>query len=444
MEGLTEHAPTLPSEGYPNCTLWQATLVLGLTLTESAVLGPSALDSSAPAIAGASSVLIVGADASSGLYWGEIPSTPSEYSITTGSALAFRFSTGHNVWLMPSEVAYAACDFNAARELASLVYGGGQGAWPNLYTAVALAEGELLFACEAALGSHCGRGQKIRVTVSPPSPPVAPASNPCFGRDMFACRILDPLLHPAIAYRRCFESSIDRGIAPVGAEKVPMTLLRAGDTVLRTAAAATRVLVNQHVVSEERSSLLSIRHTSGGSPGALTVTPDHFIFLDGVAAPASLASPGARLGANASVTAIGTSVGGFVNPITASGTILAASAASLPVAASTYGGWIAPIMHEQWLVPLPCSLCNLVSYLLPVSAQAYHDAVFEPLLPRGAFPLLRSLAQSTPRALRPIVFVAADAAIVASFLLWAFASVAGLLALTGALFATGIAGKGRW
>ena len=86
-------------------TLWQATLVLGLTLTESAVLGPSALDSSAPAIAGASSVLIVGADASSGLYWGEIPSTPSEYSITTGSALAFRFSTGHNVWLMPSEAA---------------------------------------------------------------------------------------------------------------------------------------------------------------------------------------------------------------------------------------------------------------------------------------------------------------------------------------------------
>eukprot|EP00966_Prymnesium_polylepis_P241236 5578864-Prymnesium_polylepis.1 len=152
-----------------------------------AILPASSLNSTAAAVASAATTLVIG---TSNQYWNAIPSSPSSYSIETGTVLSFRYNTGHNVWLVPSVAAYDGCDFSGATELSGLAVGGGQAPyWPNQYQTVATQPGELLIVCAAALGSHCARGQKIRVTVSPPSPP--PDSNPCFGRDMFACRVVD-------------------------------------------------------------------------------------------------------------------------------------------------------------------------------------------------------------------------------------------------------------
>ena len=149
-------------------------------------------------------------------------------SIAVGTALAFRFSTGHNVWLMPSEAAYVACDFSQATELASVITGGGQPGWSPLYQAVATEVGELLFACGAALRSHCGRGQKIRVTVSSAPPPSPPDVNPCFGSGMF---VLASAASPSASGRGA-RALLRRGVRRSGArgchDRAALWRLRAG------------------------------------------------------------------------------------------------------------------------------------------------------------------------------------------------------------------------
>ena len=153
------------------------------TAAPGAVLTAAALDSAAAAVAGAASTVIINGEGPYGEFWSKIPSTPSSYTVAAGTVLSFRYTSGHNVWLMPTEQAFNDCDFSAAVELASQIYGGGQPPiWPNDYKAVATTAGDLLIACEAVMASHCGRGQKIRVTVteqptSPPpvSPPLLPS-----------------------------------------------------------------------------------------------------------------------------------------------------------------------------------------------------------------------------------------------------------------------------
>ena len=146
------------------------------------VLTAAALDSAVAAVASAASTVIINGDGLFEAFWSEIPSTPSSYTVAAGTALSFRYTSGHNVWLLPTEEAFNACDFSSATELASQTYGGGQPPdWPNDYQAVATTAGDLLIACQAVMASHCGRGQKIRLTVTdgteqPPSPP--PASPP--------------------------------------------------------------------------------------------------------------------------------------------------------------------------------------------------------------------------------------------------------------------------
>ena len=149
------------------------------TAAHGAVLTAASLDNSAAAVASAAPTVIINGDGPHELWWSEIPSTPSSYTVAAGTALSFRYTSGHNVWLLPTEEAFNACDFSGATELASQTYGGGQPPdWPNDYQAVATTAGDLLIACQAVMASHCGRGQKIRLTVTelPPSPP--PASPP--------------------------------------------------------------------------------------------------------------------------------------------------------------------------------------------------------------------------------------------------------------------------
>jgi hypothetical protein len=146
------------------------------------VLTAAALDSAADAVASAASTVIINGEGPYDEFWSKIPSTPSSYTVAAGTVLSFRYTSGHNVWLMPTEKAFNDCDFSAAVELASQTYGGGQPPiWPNDYQAVATTAGDLLIACQAVMGSHCGRGQKIRVTVTeqPPSPP--PSKPAVFG-----------------------------------------------------------------------------------------------------------------------------------------------------------------------------------------------------------------------------------------------------------------------
>ena len=152
------------------------------TAAPGAVLTAAALDSAAAAVASAASTVIINGEGPYDEFWSKIPSTPSSYTVAAGTVLSFRYTSGHNVWLMPTEKAFNDCDFSAAVELASQTYGGGQPPiWPNDYQAVATTAGDLLIACQAVMGSHCGRGQKIRVTVTeqPPSPP--PSKPAAFG-----------------------------------------------------------------------------------------------------------------------------------------------------------------------------------------------------------------------------------------------------------------------
>eukprot|EP00908_Phaeocystis_cordata_P017337 Transcript_2866.p1 GENE.Transcript_2866~~Transcript_2866.p1 ORF type:complete len:198 (-),score=52.45 Transcript_2866:158-751(-) len=155
-----------------------------------AALDASALDSSSSALAGASSLVEIGAkgggsddghdhDHGGGSgsdddhqYWSTIPSSPTGYEVMIGDRLSFKYSVYHNVYLMPSQEAYASCNFSEATELASATYGGGEGSFPNVYEAVTTSMGTLYFACE--VGAHCKAGQKIEVTVTAAPPPAAP------------------------------------------------------------------------------------------------------------------------------------------------------------------------------------------------------------------------------------------------------------------------------
>lgn len=171
-------------------------LLLGLVSSATAALTASALDSSSAALnsldnigslveIGSSSESDDGHGHSHGggsgsddvhKYWSAMPSSPSTYEVVIGDKLSFKYTTFHNVYLMPSQEAYASCDFSAATELANATYGGGEGSIPNKYEAVTTATGTLYFACQ--ITGHCAGKQKIAVTVTAAPAPPPPADSP--------------------------------------------------------------------------------------------------------------------------------------------------------------------------------------------------------------------------------------------------------------------------
>ena len=171
-------------------------LLLGLVSSATAALSASALDSSSAALnsldnigslveIGSQSAIDDGHGHSHGggsgsddihKYWSAMPSTPSTYEVVIGDKLSFKYTTYHNVYLMPSQEAYASCDFSAATELANTTYGGGEGSIPNKYEAVTTATGTLYFACQ--ISGHCAGKQKIAVTVTAAPAPPPPADSP--------------------------------------------------------------------------------------------------------------------------------------------------------------------------------------------------------------------------------------------------------------------------
>ena len=101
------------------------------------------------------------------------------------------------------------------------------------------------------------------------------SDDPCFGRDStFACRLSEDVPATA-AFDQCF------GEAPeTTARRVSMSSLRAGDRVLTELDAVpttTRVLLNEHVVDTSKSAVVTVKHAAG----ALTLTPDHVLQVDG-------------------------------------------------------------------------------------------------------------------------------------------------------------------
>lgn len=171
-------------------------LLLGLVSSATAALTASALDSSSAALnsldnigslveIGSSSESDDGHGHSHGggsgsddvhKYWSAMPSSPSTYEVVIGDKLSFKYTTFHNVYLMPSQEAYESCDFSAATELANATYGGGEGSIPNKYEAVTTATGTLYFACQ--IPGHCAGKQKIAVTVTAAPAPPPPADSP--------------------------------------------------------------------------------------------------------------------------------------------------------------------------------------------------------------------------------------------------------------------------
>lgn len=108
-------------------------------------------------------------------YWSAMPSTPKSYTVTTGTALTFKFSMEHNLYLMETKAAYDSCDLAHSVELAGEhIHGGEAGQPPNLYEVIITTAGTYYMSCH--IPGHCESGQKIEVTVenAPSAPPPAP------------------------------------------------------------------------------------------------------------------------------------------------------------------------------------------------------------------------------------------------------------------------------
>jgi len=300
-------------------------------------------------------------------------------TMTVSDTAEFVWTGGHNVFMSTNKAAYDSCSRTDGVTVAS----------SSPYTYTPSAPGVVYFICEVP--GHCGASQKITITVTDPSnfldnggdgdDSESSDDSPCFSGRTLACRRNDlSIISPLDAYTQCWGNS-----QGTEAERVALTDLRAGDVVLDTARSWTRVVVNEHVAEHSpagKASMLTLHYPQG----SLTVTPDHYIRMGESFAPASDAIAGGTLhGPEGQTTISRVEAAGLeviVNPITTSGTILAADPGGLPVEATTFGGWIAPQVLGSWHMALP--LAKTMSYLFPATAQAFHDALVEPFLPSAA------------------------------------------------------------
>jgi len=199
---------------------------------------------------------------------------------------------------------------------------------------------------------------------------------------------------------------------------VPMSSLVAGDLVLADETSSARVIVNQHLPSDAVSSMVTLHHIGG----ALTLTEDHVLILEGRWTPAREATPGSLLSNGNAISRVTATRDGIVNPLTTAGTILANG-----VVASCYPEWIASHMLSSQVYPLPLSASNLLSYLFPLSTQAFYDGALEPFFAGGN----RKYLEAVPPALVVPAIAALDVLIVCVFLGPALAAAALLSRIAG-------------
>ena len=258
---------------------------------------------------------------------------------------------------------------------------------------------------------------------------------PCFARSTTACRLVDTYASTTAAFGACFGDDAN----PAVAERVPMASLASGDLVLSSPHATTRVLVNQHRAEEAAATvapMVRIRHTHG----TLTLTPDHVLLVDGAFQPARLVARGSRLEpASSVVTSVTATSDAIVNPLTTSGTILAAGPEGAPVVASCFPEWIADLALGSTLYPLPHSLTAVASYLFPRAVQTYHDALLEPFFAATAT-RLEGVRAAVPAPVALAILFCFDVVLVGGFVLWSALSLRGVVA---ALLAVGVVARSR-
>ena len=198
---------------------------------------------------------------------------------------------------------------------------------------------------------------------------AATSDAPCFAAETTtACKLVSDVT-AAEARRQCYDEAYDEA-KRADAELVLMKTLVAGDVVLAADAVGVvsldRVIVNQHKANPLASLLLEVHHAEG----MLSLTPYHVLLVDGAFVPAREAKPGSTLtltdGKAAVVERVTETHGAVINPVTTSGTVVADG-----VVATT---------HPEWTWPFrPLPLFYAASATFPATAQAYYDAVLEPL-----------------------------------------------------------------
>ena len=203
------------------------------------------------------------------------------------------------------------------------------------------------FDCSGCNGSRVCLGQDPCPACPAPPPSLPPFSPPhvdappsgCFAKDStHACLLSMPTIAPEAAYAQCF-----LGAEPTNASLVRMADLDVGDLVLTSSATSSRIVANQHKAVDTIAEMLTL-HTEGGT---VSLTPDHAVFVDGAPVAATEAKVGSILSTGV-VKRVTKSEGAIINPVTASGTILASDAGA-PVLAASHPIWIAPLVLESSL-----------------------------------------------------------------------------------------------
>ena len=248
---------------------------------------------------------------------------------------------------------------------------------------------------------------------------VLEEAKPCFARTTTACRLVDTAASASAAFGACFGAG--DVTTPAVAERVSMASLVAGDLVLSSPHATTRVLVNQHRAVVRAAPMVTISHATG----TLTLTPDHMLLVDGTYQPARNAKPGSRLeGLPASiVAAVAATNEAIVSPLTRSSTILAAGREGGAVVASCFPEWVAPLVVDSRAFPLPFALSTAAAHLFPAAVQAFYDDVLEPLLDASVVPGLERLNAALPTPLALGVMASADVLMVVGLAAWSALSV---------------------
>jgi len=159
----------------------------------------------------------------------------------------------------------------------------------------------------------------------------------CFSKSSTtACRLADPSASVDAAFSACYENE-NNGAA----SRVMMADLVPGDYVLTDTTAgtlqATRVLVNQHTAHEKTAETLTLITAEGAT---LSVTADHGLYVDGALIMAAEAKVGATLNNGVLRRIVKNSEAAIINPVTATGTILASDSGA-PFLAASHPMWIA-------------------------------------------------------------------------------------------------------
>jgi len=240
---------------------------------------------------------------------------------------------------------------------------------------------------------------------------------PCFAHETStACRLAHSGISPADAFDACYaDAPVDARVAT----RLKMSELVAGDYVLDTTQTASAVLLNQHARVARSSALVRLTTSTGE---VLELTPDHVLMLDGAWQPASEAIVGSSLstdGTSPSSRVISHTRhhGRVVNPLVASGQILAGGPTGLPFRATVTRDGLERLFLPESLVEH--SLFNALASRSPDEAQAFNDEWLEQAFDGPAADFFISLVQHhTPSRLIPLVAVGLDAAFTSAFLLF--------------------------